>query len=368
MDNARMDNHDNTESTMRRELLEGQSFTSFAGESVQTINTGPDTPSPNVETRRPPNITIPPFDTGNLFRRQEERAARPREEEHQAARIKPRAYDGQGVWREYKNYFERVAKMNRWDEEERVAHLWINIEGMALEFLDNTPGSGELTYREICRKMDERFGDEQLKEVYKAQLRTRRKKSGEGLRELGQDIRRLVQLAYPGQHNYMDEICIEKYREAIDDKECRLAIHRFKPDTLEDAIRIAVDTESWQISENQNRASRPNVLDRYTARAINGENLEKEEVEEPSTEERRDYLRRLSEKERREYIKEMEWYELREEMDRRYLMPTESRPQRPTPPRDLFNDKSKSVSKKSITCFRCGGKGHFARKCQKALN
>lgn len=110
------------------------------------------------------------------------------------------------------------------------------------------------------------------------------------------------------------------------------------------------------------------MLDRYTARAINGENLEKEEVEEPSTEERRDYLRRLSEKERREYIKEMEWYELREEMDRRYLMPAESRPQRPTPPRDLFNDKSKTVSKKSITCFRCGGKGHFARKCQKVLN
>jgi hypothetical protein len=121
--------------------------------------------------------------------------------------------------------------MNRWDEEERVAHLWINIEGMALVFLDNTPGSSELTYRDICQKMDERFGDEQLKEVYKAQLRTRRKKSGEGLRELGQDIRRLVQLAYPGQHHYMDKICIEKYREAIDDKECRLAIHRFKPDT-----------------------------------------------------------------------------------------------------------------------------------------
>jgi hypothetical protein len=97
--------------TMRTELLEGQSFMSFGGESVQTIDTGPETQS--VETRRPPNITIPPFDTENLFRqaRVEERT-RPREEEHQAALIKPQAYDRQGAWREYRNYFEQVAKMN----------------------------------------------------------------------------------------------------------------------------------------------------------------------------------------------------------------------------------------------------------------
>lgn len=49
----------------------------------------------------------------------------------------------------------------------------------------------------------------------------------------------------------MDEICIDKYREAIDGKERRLAIHHFKPDTLEDAIRIAVDAESWQMSETR---------------------------------------------------------------------------------------------------------------------
>jgi hypothetical protein len=61
---TRMDSQD-MEGTMRRELLVGQSFTSFAGESVQTVNTGPETP--RVETRRPPNITIPPFDTENLF-------------------------------------------------------------------------------------------------------------------------------------------------------------------------------------------------------------------------------------------------------------------------------------------------------------
>jgi hypothetical protein len=111
----------------------------------------------------------------------------------------------------------------------------------------------------------------------------------------------------------MDEICIKKFREAIDDKECRLAIHRFKPDTLEDALRIAVDTKSWQVSESQNRTSRPISLEKYTTRAVTSEDLEEEREQEPSAEERREYLRKLSEKERREYLKEMEWFELREE-------------------------------------------------------
>ena len=73
-----------------------------------------------------------------------------------------------------------------------MAHLWINIEGTALEFLDSTPGSGELTYRDICHKMDERRTAEGSMQ---GTATDEEEKTGEGLRELGQDIRKLMQLA-----------------------------------------------------------------------------------------------------------------------------------------------------------------------------
>ena len=78
------------------------------------------------------------------------------------------------------------------------------------------------------------FGDQHLSEVFKSELRSRRRKSGESLPALAQDVSRLVQRAYPdiGRPG-VDELAIEKFREALSDHEQRVAVYQSKARTLD---------------------------------------------------------------------------------------------------------------------------------------
>ncbi len=51
----------------------------------------------------------------------------------------------------------------------------------------------------------------------------------------------------------LQELAVERFREAILDSSVRLAIFQSKPQTLDDAVRAAVDAESWHISEGQHQ-------------------------------------------------------------------------------------------------------------------
>ena len=96
-------------------------------------------------------------------------------------RVNPRPYNGTTSWKGYKSQFERVCRINRWTDEQKLDYLWVNLTGSALAYVENlTPGKTD-SYHDLCDALDERFGDSQLAEVFKSELRTRRRKEGESL-------------------------------------------------------------------------------------------------------------------------------------------------------------------------------------------
>ena len=54
-----------------------------------------------------------------------------------------------------------------------------------------------LSYSELTDRLERRYGPGEQAETFLAELRSRTRKTGEGLQELGQGIRRLTELAYP---------------------------------------------------------------------------------------------------------------------------------------------------------------------------
>jgi hypothetical protein len=56
---------------------------------------------------------------------------------------------------------------------------------------------GQLSYKELVRKLKARYGATGQKELFVAQLRSRRRRPNETLAELYPDIKRLMALAYP---------------------------------------------------------------------------------------------------------------------------------------------------------------------------
>ena len=169
-----------------------------------------------------------------------------------STRIKPRTYDGSGPWKEYVHYFERLGRLNQWRTADKLELLWIHLEGTALSYVENLPEGSITTYDELCGTLESRFGEQHLAELFKAELRARCRRPGESLPELGQDIRRLVMNAYPRiKQEGLEELAVERFRQAIRDSSVRLAVFQSKPKTLDEVVRAAVDAESWCISEGQ---------------------------------------------------------------------------------------------------------------------
>ena len=63
----------------------------------------------------------------------------------------------------------------------------------------------DLTYEELLEKLKRRFGGQGMEEKFQTELRCRRRSKGESLRELAQDIRRLMAMAYPGEKSSLSE-------------------------------------------------------------------------------------------------------------------------------------------------------------------
>ena len=110
--------------------------------------------------------------------------------------MKPEKFDGKGCYETFVYQFENCAKYNRWSLIDKVAHLRWSLSGTAAQLLW---GTEDLTYAELTEKLRGRFGGKGMEEKYQTELRCRRRARGESLRELSQDVQRLMALADPGE-------------------------------------------------------------------------------------------------------------------------------------------------------------------------
>lgn len=117
-----------------------------------------------------------------------------------------------------------------------------NVQGV----LGNLAGEYGRNYNELVRALEDRFPPANQTELYRVQLRERRRKTTETLQELGQTIRRLAHLAYTTAPNDVREtLAKEQFIDALVDADMRLRIKQARPQSLNDAIRIAVELEAF---------------------------------------------------------------------------------------------------------------------------
>ena len=118
--------------------------------------------------------------------------------------VKPATYDGTGPWVDYLTHFKACAEINRWSHKEKGLYLAVSLRGQAQGVLGNLSGISN-DYDTLVRNLEERFAPSNQTELYRAQLRDKRQKASESLPELGQEIRRLTNLAYPTAPNDVKE-------------------------------------------------------------------------------------------------------------------------------------------------------------------
>jgi hypothetical protein len=123
---------------------------------------------------------------------------------------------------------------------------------MAAQLLWDT---ANLKYDELIEKLRGRFGGRGMEEKYQNELRYRRRAKRENLRELAQDISRLMALAYPGERSSLAEhIARDSFLTALDDPELELRIREHDPPNLDSAVKMALRFEvfRWVMEASSN--------------------------------------------------------------------------------------------------------------------
>ena len=128
--------------------------------------------------------------------------------------VRPDKYDGSASWIDYFQHFEACRKINGWNNEEAGEFLATSLRGPALRLLREQ--KDELSFNELAKRLANRFSDERQAENHLMELRQRKRRPGESLRELGQSIRELTSLAYPEfEHDGRNKLARGHFMDAI---------------------------------------------------------------------------------------------------------------------------------------------------------
>ncbi|MCG8045579.1 MAG: retroviral-like aspartic protease family protein [Candidatus Thiodiazotropha endolucinida] len=165
--------------------------------------------------------------------------------------MKPATFDGSVAWVDYKAHFEACAELNGWSKEQKGLYLSVSLRGQAQGVFGNL-GSGKPAYDDLVTALEERFAPPNQTELYRVQLRERRQKASESMAELGQDIRRLTNLAYPkAPSDVRETLAKEQFVDSLVNSEMRLKIKQARPIDLNDAVRHAVELEAFYRAESK---------------------------------------------------------------------------------------------------------------------
>ena len=166
--------------------------------------------------------------------------------------VKLATYDGTKCLETFLAKFDNMANYLKWSDADRLFHLKASLEGSAGQILwDMGP---QTTFLGVVQILRARFGNELQAERFRAELRARRRKSGETLQNLYQDICKLLAFAYPGQSNTaVGIIGRDAFLDALSDPNMRVKVLEREPKTLEEALNYASKFEAFARSSGVDR-------------------------------------------------------------------------------------------------------------------
>ena len=154
--------------------------------------------------------------------------------------MQPDRYDGSTPRSEYQAHFKFCAEINGWTDDGCSLYLAAKLKGQAQKVLgDRRCRRG---YRELVNLLSRSFGPGQHSEMYLAELR----KTDESIQKMGLEIRRLAELANPEMDDdARDRLSRMHFRDALENHEIRAALFQARPSTLEEAIEVATELDSY---------------------------------------------------------------------------------------------------------------------------
>ena len=164
--------------------------------------------------------------------------------------VRPVTYDGKDPWEDYVVQFELVSEMNGWNNDQKAMFLVSSLRGKAQGILTDLEPEHRKSYLELSRALNRRFGSENRMELFRVQLKNMSHRRDQSLPELAQAVKHLSRKTYPSAPpDFLEILCRDHFIDALTDSDMRLRIQQGHPKTLDDATKLAVELDAFNLAE-----------------------------------------------------------------------------------------------------------------------
>ena len=159
--------------------------------------------------------------------------------------VRPAKFDGTTDLGDYLNHFDLCIRVNKWSLVDAGMYLGLSLAGQARRLLTGSALTTAEGYRRLRKALVSRYEPQEQEETYKALLRTRERKEGEGLQGLQEELKKYTRLAYPdATAKTIDSLTLDRFLAAVDEK-LRQLVYMTQPKDLQEAVMTAVRIEAY---------------------------------------------------------------------------------------------------------------------------
>ena len=160
--------------------------------------------------------------------------------------LRPPAYCGKSSFSDFVVQFELISQLSGWNLSIMALELASCLRGTAVSVLSELEFHERTHYPSLKQALANRFESGNLSQIYKAQLKSRVRKSEESIPELAQEISRLVRFAYSDLTSSLREgIAKDAFIEALSDRELKLVVFQRHPKSFQEAVQVALDCDAF---------------------------------------------------------------------------------------------------------------------------
>ena len=141
--------------------------------------------------------------------------------------------------------FENHAKHCQWTEEERSFHLRNSLQGVAAQVLWRLAESASSA--DVISRLKTRFGQPHQEQRFRAELKARRRRPGESIQSLANDLYYLAERGYPKERDdeAWGDILKDLFITALNDPKLRMEVLMRQPKTMDEAADFATQIEAF---------------------------------------------------------------------------------------------------------------------------
>ena len=160
--------------------------------------------------------------------------------------VLPDMFSGEGNWEDWFDHFNNVAAVNKWTDEQKLLWVKVRLTGRAQTAFKKLSDADKESFEAAAKALKDRFEPQSKKELYVAEFYAHRKRKTEGWAEYGEDLRVLVDKAFPSlAADAKQLLALQHCMSQIENVQIAFSIRQRNPKTVEEAVRATLEFESY---------------------------------------------------------------------------------------------------------------------------